>query len=238
MVGTSHTHTEIPGVIRAQSCSRTITEVILHHTWAPRAAQYQGERTVEGIYNYHHFDLGWSDIGYHYLIAPDGTIWLGRALGRDGAHVLNHNRGTVGVSMILNGDVELPSAAQVRGTAATLTALLTRFNLTPAKNFGPHSGFHRDYSSKTCPGTRITKAMVLGWLAGPAPVDGDEAEPDEEPDVSPWAEESVAWAKARGLMTGYPDGTFRGRQSVTREELAVVVRRVAAQRSDGTAEPL
>ena len=220
MIGTSHQLASIPDIIAAQRCSRPVYEVILHHTWAPNAAQYQGQRTIDGIYNYHTVENGWSDIGYHYLVAPDGNLWLGRPLDRDGAHVLNHNHNTVGVSLILNGDVELPSAAQVASTTATLQALLHRFGIAPEQNFRQGHGFHRDYSSKTCPGTKISKAMVLGWLTTAIkPVDAEPDDGGHEP--SPWAAEDWAWAHEAGVILGE-----RPHEPVTREELAIVARRL------------
>lgn len=45
------------------------------------------------------------------------------------------------------------------------------------------------------------------------------------PDVSPYAEADVEKIKERGIMTGYPDGTFRGTVPVTREQLAIVTNR-------------
>ena len=48
----------------------------------------------------------WRDIGYHAVIAPDGSIADGRPLDVVGAHVKGHNTGTLGVCLI-------PSRAEV-----------------------------------------------------------------------------------------------------------------------------
>ena len=42
-----------------------------------------------------------------------------------------------------------------------------------------------------------------------------------------WAEEDIRWAVERGLMTGYPDGSFQPDKPVTRAELAVIMKRFA-----------
>jgi RHS repeat-associated protein len=47
---------------------------------------------------------GWSDIGYHYVIGPDGTIYEGRDVNVRGAHVLEGNSGKIGI--LLLGDFE------------------------------------------------------------------------------------------------------------------------------------
>lgn len=59
-------------------------------------------------------------------------------------------------------------------------------------------------------------AEFFGWEAGMS----------AEPDVDKWAEPWVQRAIDEGLLTGYPDGSFRGRQAVTRQELAVALVRL------------
>ena len=41
-----------------------------------------------------------------------------------------------------------------------------------------------------------------------------------------WSEEDIRWCLEHGLLKGYPDGSFRPTQAVTREELAAVLRRL------------
>ena len=41
-----------------------------------------------------------------------------------------------------------------------------------------------------------------------------------------WSEEDIRWCLEHGLLKGYPDGSFRPTQAVTREELAAVIRRL------------
>lgn len=58
--------------------TRKIDAVHMHHTWRPNHSQYQGEKSIEGMWRYHTQEKGWSDIAQHISIAPDGTIWTGR----------------------------------------------------------------------------------------------------------------------------------------------------------------
>ena len=44
-----------------------------------------------------------------------------------------------------------------------------------------------------------------------------------------WAERAIRWAIQKELMTGYPDGTFRPEQPVTRGELAVILHRLEGE---------
>jgi hypothetical protein len=41
-----------------------------------------------------------------------------------------------------------------------------------------------------------------------------------------WSEESIKLVVKSGLMKGYPDGSFKPEQPVTREELATVLARL------------
>ena len=41
-----------------------------------------------------------------------------------------------------------------------------------------------------------------------------------------WAEDSIRWCKEHGLMTGYPDGSFKPDNPVTRAEMATILKRL------------
>jgi hypothetical protein len=66
----------------------------------------QAAGIVRGIYYYHTQSLGWSDIGYNFLIDRYGTIYEGRyggvTRGPVGAQVLGFNTGSAGVSVMGN----------------------------------------------------------------------------------------------------------------------------------------
>lgn len=57
------------------------------------------------------------------------------------------------------------------------------------------------------------------------------AVPGIYPDVEAgrWSEDAIRWCKEIGIMTGYPDGTFQPMRPISREEIAVVLHRFAAQ---------
>lgn len=51
-------------------------------------------------------------------------------------------------------------------------------------------------------------------------------EPEKTDDITGrWSEADIRWCIEHGLMEGYPDGSWKPKQAVTREELAVVLRR-------------
>ena len=57
-------------------------------------------------------------------------------------------------------------------------------------------------------------------------------------DVTPndWAYQSVAQLAAAGVINGYPDGTFKGQNNITRYEMAQMVAKAMANESRANAE--
>jgi len=95
-----------------------VKKIVIHHTASLQlpedsdgTGQYKGK--VRDIYRFHVFNAtweeypglpqrGWGDIGYHYLIDPNGNIYQGRYGGNGvmGAHVYGFNEGTVGIAIL------------------------------------------------------------------------------------------------------------------------------------------
>lgn len=145
---------ELEEYLQNTKVSRGIEEVVLHHTWSPSAAQYAGQATWDGIRRYHMAQRGWSDIGYHFGVGPDGSLWRLRPVNLSGAHVLNRNLHTVGVAIVGNFDVEDPMTHGLPAAAKVVAKLLQRFRLGPAA-----VRFHREFQDKTCPGTRVNQEV-------------------------------------------------------------------------------
>lgn len=53
---------------------------------------------------------------------------------------------------------------------------------------------------------------------------------DDEEEMSPWAVESIAYLTKKGVLKGYPDGDFRPKQEITREEAIAIISRVLNNR--------
>lgn len=75
------------------------------------------------------------------------------------------------------------------------------------------------------PMTRAMTAQVLYNLAGRPAVANDLTFSDR--DNLLWFTDAVAWASSMGLITGEPDGTFRGNDNVTREQFVTILYRLA-----------
>lgn len=75
------------------------------------------------------------------------------------------------------------------------------------------------------PMTRAMTAQVLYNLAGRPAVANNLSFSDR--DKLLWFTDAVAWASSMGLITGEPDGTFRGNDNVTREQFVTILYRLA-----------
>lgn len=136
---------------------RQITGAIIHCT-ATRPDFMPGASTedrVTEIRRWHVQGNGWADIGYHFLIDRDGTVYPGRAIERDGAHVRGHNRGTIGISLFGgHGSSETDQFADnfTPEQEAALRKLLR--DLRGKYGPVPVTG-HNQYSRKACPGFNV-----------------------------------------------------------------------------------
>ena len=78
------------------------------------------------------------------------------------------------------------------------------------------------------PQTTVTRAMLAQILYAEA------GKPSGAPDAGfsdveagQWYTDAVNWAKAKGVVGGYPDNTFRPNDKITREQLAVMLKAYA-----------
>lgn len=104
-------------------------------------------------------------------------------------------------------------------------------------SIGTVTGFTDQTFRPELPITRAQFAVMLVRAVGVEPIaeagDGLPAFTDELP---AWAGGYVAAAVARGWIAGYEDGTFRPDQAISRQELAVLMARVAGRAADGNGQ--
>lgn len=144
-----------------------VHNVIVHHSAGSNIdTNYTG--IVRNIYIYHTEIRGWSDIGYNYLIAPDGMIFKGRDPGnleQDnvlGAHFCAYNSGTMGICVMGTYTETVPSAVAIASLKQLLNWKLGKDSLDPA-GFYPHPlnaslpviAGHRDGCATECPGENL-----------------------------------------------------------------------------------
>lgn len=158
------------------SYMRRVRAGVLHHTVSSNTySRDEAKAVVRGIYHYHTRTLGWSDIGYHFLVDRFGRVYVGRAGGADravlGAHAGGFNTDTFGIALMGNFDQTAPSYDAQRAVVATRAWKMAhhginprgRVTLTSAGSSRYDSGRrvrlptffgHRDVSSTACPGAK------------------------------------------------------------------------------------
>ena len=131
---------------------------VLHHT----TGSFRGARTVRSIQQFHQGpERKWADIGYNFLVAPDGVIYEGRGWGFRGAHARGHNHESVGVAFMGDGSRPMPIPAQ-QSVLWLLSEAEGRFG--DLRTVG-----HRDVGRTSCPGDAIYAWWASDALRAPRP---------------------------------------------------------------------
>jgi hypothetical protein len=131
---------------------------------------------IRSFYKYHTHSLGWSDIGYNFLVDTFGQIWEGRYGGVDklvrGAHTLGFNNQSTGICVIGNYEQVQPTSAIVSSVASVAGWKLSMYGRDPqgsttvlstgSDKFGagrsvtlPVIDGHRDTNDTACPGINL-----------------------------------------------------------------------------------
>ncbi|WP_300402450.1 peptidoglycan recognition protein [Nocardioides sp.] len=155
----------------------TIELAHVHHTVTGN--DYSRSETpalIRGMYYYHTHTLGWSDIGYNFLVDRFGRIWEGRAGGPGkavrGAHTLGFNATSVGISVIGNFEQVKPGTATLSAVAQLAAWKLSRYGRDPLGTMKVRSegsdkfprnrtvtlpviDGHRDTNDTACPGRHL-----------------------------------------------------------------------------------
>ena len=148
-----------------QKRTEPIRKIVIHHTDTPK------NFTVEQIARYHVYGTSpykdpWPAIGYHYVIAPDGTIYWTERHETRSYHVGAANNYCLGVSLIgrflikdYDGTIQppedqLPTPAQMDAAARLVAWLMDAVNVPDIENVVGH----KEVGQTMCPGDQ--------WLRG------------------------------------------------------------------------
>lgn len=124
---------------------RKIYNIILHHSLT------KDSQTVStgAIRKYHTKTLGWSDIGYHFLLElmrDDVEIVCGRMPDVQGAHCKGNNKDSIGICFIGDFDFAKPSKEIWDAGVKLVRFLMRHYNIRDIQ------GHHSYNPLKTCPG--------------------------------------------------------------------------------------
>jgi hypothetical protein len=148
-----------------------VRAAFVHHTVnANRYSRADVPAIIRGIYAYHTQSLGWSDIGYNFLIDRFGRKWVGRRGGVEraviGAHAFGYNHLSTGISAIGNFETREPSHKMVRAFGRLIGWKLglhgvragdrtRRLDGTPFRAINGH----RDADATACPGINLYRRI-------------------------------------------------------------------------------
>ena len=123
---------------------RAINKIIVHCS-----ATKEGNNVTASTIDQWHKDRGWRCIGYHYIVALDGTIEYGRSIYETGAHVKNQNEGSIGVCYIggLGSSMEAKDTRTPEQKESLLLLLKTLKKMHPSATIHGHN----EFSAKACP---------------------------------------------------------------------------------------
>ncbi|SDX44755.1 Putative peptidoglycan binding domain-containing protein [Marininema mesophilum] len=170
--GKRMTAKEFVEYVKGNSRSR-LTETHVHGTWSPSKKAFNGKNyrsLQDGMRRFHIHSRGWSDIGQHATIFPDGKVMTGRDINRAPASAYDHND--------LDNDGVHPFMVEMIGNfdkghdkleGPQLAAAVYLVNHITGGRFR----FHREMQAgKSCPGSGITRSwfeqqLKHGRCAGP-----------------------------------------------------------------------
>jgi hypothetical protein len=152
-----------------------VTHLIVHHTLSDNNT-VDWPAHLRAIWNYHTFGLGWGDIGYHYLIDPNGNIYEGHLGGDDviGTHANSANTGSMGLALLGDFGAVTPTNPTLNAAIELLAWKADQKDINvyessdtlPNIGWGlPHLMGHRDVYGgfgTDCPG--IALQTLLPWL--------------------------------------------------------------------------
>lgn len=143
----------------APAAPTEVTHLIVHHSAGTNTAT-DWAAVVRAIRNAHVNGNGWDDVGYNYLIDPNGMIYVGRGNDTRGAHFCGDNTGTMGTCMLGDFTNQVPTNAALRSLEQLLAWKAADRNIDPLGTSFHAAGEqlltniagHRQGCSTACPG--------------------------------------------------------------------------------------
>jgi MYXO-CTERM domain-containing protein len=181
------------GARAARSCNGNVakTKVTVHHTVSrlnEGGTQAQFAAEVRATQSFHMDGRNYCDIGYHFLVSADGTVWEGRSANQLGAHTGEQNTNNLGLSFLgcfhptsaCDGlGSTTPPAAMIEGAGEFLGRVATHYGIDLV--VGSTLLGHRDNpdQSTACPGDVLRSKLdtlrslaVVGGPPDPTPTTG------------------------------------------------------------------
>ena len=173
----------------------TIKAGFVHHTVNSNGySRDQVPSIIRGIYAYHTQSLGWSDVGYNFLVDRFGRIWEGRYGGVArpvvGAHTLGYNDYSFAMSAIGNFETTSAPSAMLDAYGRLFAWKLSLHGVDASStrqrvgsSYFPAISGHRDAGQTACPGRYLyAKIPDIRTRAAKIQKGGTTTPPPDSPD--------------------------------------------------------
>jgi hypothetical protein len=130
-------------------------KVIIHCSDSKNGASLD----ISAIRKFHVEQRGWSDVGYHMVIQPNGEVQNGRGLNVVGAHCEGENHDSIGICLIGKDKFTIE---QFRSLHARLVAIKQCYGISEYDVSCHHEWASAKKQGKTCPNINIRR--LLYWL--------------------------------------------------------------------------
>lgn len=131
------------GIYQPPATYTTVTHLIVHHSAGTNtSSNWKG--VVASIFDFHVNTNKWQDVGYNWLIDPNGIIYEGRGGGDNvrGAHMCGYNNNTMGICVLGNFEIVEPSAQTLLALEKLLAYKACKEDISPlgSSNIVSHTG--------------------------------------------------------------------------------------------------
>lgn len=125
-------------------------KIIVHHTAATAPIpQFDAINQWHKERDFLLSELGFY-VGYHYVIEKDGELRTAKREYEEGCHTIGQNLQSIGICLVGNFDLELPTQAQYGTLGDMLVSICGRYMLDPGEIYP-----HRAFAQKDCYGTNL-----------------------------------------------------------------------------------
>lgn len=135
---------------------RGISQITIHHDGMPPVSLSSMNSVASRIEQIRasHRQRGWADIGYHYVIDPDGRVWEGRPIKLQGAHVKDQNPQNLGILVLGNFEQQTPTPRATAALDDFLVGQMRQYRIPVSRVYT-----HQELASTACPGRALQRYM-------------------------------------------------------------------------------
>jgi hypothetical protein len=136
-----------------------VNRITVHHDGMDPIAlrtKWDAASRLEQIRRAHiNHDPPWADIGYHYIVDPQGRVWEGRPVQYQGAHVKDNNEHNLGIMVLGNFDEQRPTSEALSTLDALIADRMRAYRIPLSRVLT-----HQEINPTRCPGRSLQSYML------------------------------------------------------------------------------